>query len=180
MVAGSDDQHLKLDKCVALDRMTKTTKYAGRGAMSEQVAKVRDQHSIDSDHIRLLSIFHFVSVGFAVLGMLFLAGHYAIFQAFFANPEMFADSKQGLPPPEFFAIFKWFYVVFGVWYFISGILNLASGLFMRARKHRTFSLVVAGLNCLHIPLGTILGIFTFIVLSRESVLDQYEASQLGI
>ena len=44
-----------------------------------------------------------------------------------------------------------------------------------APRHRTFSRVVAGLNCLHIPLGTVLGIFTSIVLGRESVGQLVEA-----
>jgi hypothetical protein len=35
--------------------------------------------------------------------------------------------------------------------------------------------VVAGINCLHIPLGTVLGIFTIVVLCRESVRELYEA-----
>jgi len=30
-------------------------------------------------------------------------------------------------------------------------------------------MVIAGLSCLNMPLGTVLGIFTLIVLSRESV-----------
>ena len=38
----------------------------------------------------------------------------------------------------------------------------------RYQSH-TFCMVVAGIICLWIPLGTILGIFTLIVLSRDSV-----------
>ena len=43
----------------------------------------------------------------------------------------------------------------------------------RPRRARTFSLVMAGVNCLSVPLGTTLGVFTFIVLLRESVAAQY-------
>lgn len=144
--------------------------------MPEFVQPVRDQKTIDTEHLRLLAIFHFVSAGFALLGLLFIAGHYALFHAFFDNPKLWADSKQGPPPQEFFTIFKWVYAVFTVWFLGSGIANLLSGFFLRARKHRIFSLVVAGFNCLHMPLGTILGVFTFIVLLRESVRASY-ASQ---
>ena len=48
-----------------------------------------------------------------------------------------------------------------------------SARFLRGRRHRTFSLIVAGINCLGIPLGTILGVFTLIVLLRPSVRTLY-------
>ena len=34
-------------------------------------------------------------------------------------------------------------------------------------------MVIAGINCLHIPLGTLLGVFTLVVLGRESVRKLY-------
>ena len=59
------------------------------------------------------------------------------------------------------------------------IINILSGRFMKQRKHRTFSLIVAGLNCLSIPLGLALGIFTFVVLTRSSVVEEYKAGKPG-
>jgi hypothetical protein len=38
-----------------------------------------------------------------------------------------------------------------------------------------FSLVIAGLNCIQIPFGTALGVFTIIVLLRDSVREAYAA-----
>ena len=146
--------------------------------MSELPPLPRDQRKIDADHLKLLSIFHFVVAGLAILGILFLLAHYAIFHAFLANPKMWENQKQGPPPAEFFAILKWFYLLFAVWFVSSGILNLISGLCLRARKHRTFSTIVAGINCLHIPFGTVLGVFTIIVLIRDSVRELYEAQQV--
>jgi len=142
--------------------------------MSELLPLPRDQRKIDADHLKLLSIFHYVGAGLAFFGILFLLAHFAIFHAFLANPKMWENQKQGPPPAEFFALFKWFYLVFGVWFLASGVLNVISGLCIRARKHRTFSLVVGGINCLHIPLGTLLGVFTIIVLIRDSVRELYE------
>jgi len=143
--------------------------------MTELPPIPRDQRKIDASHLQLLSIFHFVGAGLAVIGLLFLLAHYAMFHVIFANPKIWENQKQALPPAEFFAMLKWFYLIFGVWFLASGVLNLISGLFIRARKHRTFSLVVAGINCLHIPLGTVLGVFTIIVLIRDSVQETYEA-----
>jgi len=138
----------------------------------------RDQRKIDADHLNLLGIFHFIGAGLAVLGLLFLLGHYALMHAVFTNPKLFENQKGGPPPAEIFAIMKWFYLVMGVWFVTSGILNLISGLRLRARKSRTFSFVVAGINCLHLPLGTVLGIFTIVVLNRDSVRELYAAGSV--
>jgi len=131
------------------------------------------QGSKDAEHLNLLSIFHFICAGLALLGILFLVGHYAFFAHMVNNPQMWQNQRQGPPPAEIFAVLKWFYLVGGLWFLSSGVLNVLSGLFLRARKHRTFSIVVAVLNCLHVPLGTVLGVFTLVVLVRESVADLY-------
>ena len=125
--------------------------------------------------MKLLAIFHFVGAGMALLATLALCVHFAVFHFFFDNPKMWENQKQGMPPREFFAAFKWFYLIFGIWFFGSAMLNVISGFCLRARKGRTFSFVVAGVNCLHIPFGTTLGVFTIIVLLRDSVRDLYEA-----
>ena len=39
-----------------------------------------------------------------------------------------------------------------------------------------FSLVVAALDCMGFPFATVLGVFTFIVLLRDSVAELYEAA----
>jgi peptidoglycan biosynthesis protein MviN/MurJ (putative lipid II flippase) len=143
--------------------------------MSELPPLLRDQRKMDENHLDILSIFHFVGAGLALLGILFLPAHYAMMHAVFANPKFWEDQRQTPPPAELFAIFKWFYLVFGAWFLASAVLNLFSGFCLRARKHRTFSLVVGGVNCLHVPLGTVLGVFTIVVLIRDSVRELYEA-----
>ena len=137
----------------------------------------RDQRKIDADHLNLLAIFHFVGAGLALLGIAFLVAHYAFMHAMFTNPDIWKNQKQPMPmPPEqIFDMMKWIYLVGAVWFVTSGVLNVISGLCLRARKGRTFSLVVAGINCLHIPLGTVLGVFTIIVLIRDSVRELYSA-----
>lgn len=149
---------------------------SGQTLVTELPPLIRDQRTADADHLRLLSIFHFVGAGLAVLGLGFLGLHYLFFHAFLNNPEMWKNQKSGVPPPrELLALFKWFYVAFGAWFVVSAIGNVLSGMFIGRRKYRTFSLVVSVINCIHIPLGTVLGVFTIIVLLRPSVLEAYEA-----
>lgn len=145
--------------------------------MNELPPVARNQRLVDANHLKVLSIFHFVGAGLAAVGLLFLVAHYAMFHTFMANPKIWENQKQSPPPAEFFAMFKWFYVIFAAWFVASGILSLLSGLFIRVKKHRAFSTFVAGINCLHIPLGTVLGVFTIIVLTRDSVGKIYEESR---
>jgi hypothetical protein len=139
----------------------------------------RDQRRIDADHLTLLAIFHFVGAGLALLGILFLFGHFMMMHAVFMNPAIWENQKQGPPPAEFLSIFIWFYIVAGIWFFLSLILNVLSGVFLLNRRCRMFSLVVGAVNCLHVPLGTVLGVFTIVVLVRESVRELYEAERYG-
>jgi hypothetical protein len=133
-----------------------------------------DQRKVDADQLKLLCIFHFIGAGLALVGILFLVLHYTLFRTFLADPNMWAFPKQSPPPANLFLMMKWFYLVAGIWFLGSSVLNAVSGLCIRARKHRTFTLVVAGMNCLHMPLGTLLGVFTIIVLVRDSVRKSYE------
>ena len=88
--------------------------------MSELPPLPRDQRKIDADHLNLLAIFHFVGAGLAVLGLLFLLVHYTFMHAMFTNPKFFENQKQPMPmtPEQLFAIFKWFYLAFGIWFVI--------------------------------------------------------------
>ena len=56
------------------------------------------------------------------------------------------------------------------------IVVFLSGRKLRQRKHWTFSVVVAGIECAFMPLGTVLGVFTLITLTKPSVKELYEES----
>jgi hypothetical protein len=124
-------------------------------------------------HLKLLAVFHFVLAGLALLGIGFVFLHYMIFSTLFSDPNFWKNMKGAQPPqlsPEkVLEVLKWVYVFFGAVLLIAGILDLLAGLFLLRAKHRIFCLVVGAINCLQIPLGTILGVFTIIVLSRDSV-----------
>lgn len=61
---------------------------------------------------------------------------------------------------------------------LPGALCLANALQLRRRRARALSYVVAVLQCLAVPLGTLLGIWTIWVLSRPSVVDLYKGKSL--
>ena len=133
----------------------------------------RDQRVVDQEHLKLLAIFHYVVAGLACAGVGFLVLHYMVMGSVFNNPDLWKNAKDPLPP-QLFAVFKWIYAFGAVCLVLAAIGNLLSGLYLRARKNRMFSIIVAALNCLQIPFGTVLGVFTIVVLVRESVRELYE------
>jgi hypothetical protein len=137
---------------------------------------VPDQYRADLKHLNLLSIFHYIGAGLAVLGLGFLLLHFTIFHTVMSDPAMWQNQKQGPPPQVFFDMLNIFYFVGGIWFVSSAVLNLISAMYLRVHKHRTFSFVVACVNCLHMPLGTILGVFTIVALCRDSVQELYSLS----
>lgn len=136
-------------------------------------ALMRDQRKVDAEHLKLLAVFHFVLAGLSLVGIAFLCLHWFLMHTVFTNPEMMKNAKGGPPPKEFFMIFRWFYFFMGTFIVAGGLGNLISGFCLLKRRGKIFSFVVAGLNCLGFPFGTTLGVFTFIVLLRDSVGELY-------
>ena len=127
----------------------------------------------DAEHLRLLSIFHYIVGGLAALFSFFPLLYTtvgAIF-IFVARHQAAAGPKPGEePPPEFIG---WIFAVIGSLLFLLGIAIaiciLIAGRSLAKRTRYWFAFVMACIECLFIPFGTILGVFTIIVLSRESV-----------
>lgn len=126
----------------------------------------------DASHLKLLVIFHYIYGAFSLLGLGFLVAHYLFMQFMMNSEEMRAE--QETMPEGFMVILMGIYIVLGFIVVLFAILNVLSARFIRKRKGRIFSLVIAGINCLNMPIGTALGVFTFIVLLRDSVTTEYK------
>lgn len=72
----------------------------------------------------------------------------------------------------------WIFFILGIVIIVislaTAVGNFLTARWLSARKNKTFCMVVAGISCIHVPLGTALGVFTFIVLSRPSVARLFE------
>ena len=124
----------------------------------------------DTEHLRLLAIFHYVVAGLAALFSVFpliytTVGAIFIFVARHGTPKPGEEL-----PPEFLG---WIFVGIGSFLFLLGIAMaiciLIAGRSLALRKRYSFALAVACVECLFVPFGTILGVFTIVALSRESV-----------
>jgi hypothetical protein len=122
----------------------------------------------DEQHLQLLAIFHFILGGlYALCGCFPLVYVFAGGMVISAAPPPKSPNE---PPPEVIGVI---FIALGLFLcamiWIIAICTLLSGRFIMQRKYRTFCLVTAGLMCLNAPQGTVLGVFTFIVLLRPSV-----------
>jgi hypothetical protein len=131
----------------------------------------------DEDHLRLLSIFHYVVGGLAALFAFFPVFH-MLFGLFLAlAPEKFGN--KGDAPPAFVG---WFLVAFAGCFMSAGwtfaTLVIITGRFLAQRKYYTFCFVMAAIECLFMPFGTVLAVFTLVVLLRESVKRLFEANKV--
>jgi hypothetical protein len=124
----------------------------------------------DEEHLKLLSIFHYVVAGCAALFALFPALYVVMGLIILLAPQSFAGNGGQPPPPAFLG---WMLIGMGSVFIILGWIFaafvVAAGRFLARRKHYTFCLVMAAVECLFMPFGTVLGVFTIIVLARESV-----------
>ena len=133
----------------------------------------------DEEHLQLLSIFHYVVGGLAGLFALFPIIHLILGLVMIFASDKFAD--KGEPPPAFIG---WFFVIFASLFIIFGLIIatfiLATGYFLSRRRHYLFCLVMGGVECLFMPFGTVLGVFTIIVLMREPVKQLFGANPLAV
>jgi len=134
---------------------------------------VRDE-IIDAEHLRLLSIAHYVDGILCIVFASFFILHFVLFAVMASNPEWMAHGKSA--PPD--GLFKLFTAILGVFIIAGwtlGALTIYAGRCIRRRARRTFTFVMACINLVFIPIGTALGVCTLLVLTRPSVKRLYES-----
>lgn len=125
------------------------------------------------NNLRTLEILHYVYGAFEILCAV-LVFFFFKSMGMFLQSDFVADESNGDPAPAIVggvvSTIGWAISGFVLFF---GILNIISGRNIGLRRSRTFSMVMAGIDCLNLPLGTPLGIFTLIELSKEDVKQLY-------
>ena len=132
----------------------------------------------DEEHLRQLATFHTV---LAVIGGVFACFpllHVGLGLMMMFDPSFFEKGHQAAQPPP--PVFGLFFVVMGGVFVLLGwamaVCTFLSGRYISRRCNRMFSIVVAALLCMFLPFGTLLGVFTLVVLCRDSVERLYQQS----
>lgn len=131
--------------------------------------------SSDRDTLHLLSIFHFVLAGLialvACIPLIHLAG--GLFMLFGGV----AEQEPGLSVAGgFFTLFAGGIILVG---WVIAFLVFRAGRSLDRQENYQQCLIAGAILCLFMPLGTILGVFTLVTLSREEVKRLFEAAPPG-
>jgi hypothetical protein len=122
----------------------------------------------DTEHLRILSICWYVASGLALLIGCIPLIYVILGVLFITNPAGFAGG--GPPPP---VTVGWFMAIFGgaatLLFWVGAILGFFAAWSLPQRRRLALCYTAAALACLQIPIGTVLGVFTFIVLTRRSI-----------
>jgi hypothetical protein len=129
-----------------------------------------DRLEVDAEHLNLLSIFYYIVGGLVVImSCMFIA---------FVVMGMDMLDRAGPNGQR-----GWFLVAAGGLGMIGGLvlalLLMLTGWYVAGRRHRIFTQVMATICLLIFPFGTVLGIATFSVLSRDSIRLSYGRKSIG-
>lgn len=126
-----------------------------------------DTRTQDAEHLRLLSIFHYVVAGLAALFACLPVLHFVIGLAMVSG---WGDVPHDDPGAE---IVGWFFILFAGAFILAGwvfaVCLALAGRYLSQRRRYTYCLVMGGVACIFMPFGTVLGVFTIITLVRDSV-----------
>ncbi|MEO8067205.1 MAG: hypothetical protein ABI599_05895 [Flavobacteriales bacterium] len=125
------------------------------------------------NNLRTLEILQYVYGAFELLGALIVFFLFnslgTLLQSDFVAHESHGDHAPAVVGGVMSAV-GW---VVSLFIFLFGVLNIISGRNIGKRRGRTFSMVIAGIDCLNFPFGTALGVFALIELSKEDVKRLY-------
>jgi hypothetical protein len=140
---------------------------------------VARQSIIDEEHLKLLSLGYMLSAAtaafFSLFGLMYMLMG-AFMSAAISHQSAVARRSSQVPP----AFVGWILAGVGLGFFlvmmILAAVKLRAAFCIKSRQSRTFCMVVAGISCLGVPYGTVLGVLSFIVLGRDSVATLFNSS----
>lgn len=135
------------------------------------------QSSQDIDQLRLLSIFHYIVAG--VIGLFSLIPIIHVVLGIALVTGSLDGFHRGDQPPEFMG---WLFIILPSVFILSGLVIsffvAFAGRHLAVCSCYNFCLVVAAIECMFMPIGTALGVFTIIVLMRPNVKELFGVGQL--
>jgi hypothetical protein len=127
------------------------------------------------EQIKTIAIFTFVYAGVSALFAFFPVIHLSIGISML-NGSLFGGSAPS--DTEFpFNMFALMFTIIPAIMILAGLtyaIALAiSGNFLLKKRHYLFCMIMAGISCAFAPFGTVLGIFTILLLQRPSVKELF-------
>jgi hypothetical protein len=134
------------------------------------------EEKTNTSNLNLLSIFYFVFGGLSLMVAFIMLIYGIVINVIFSNQHV-QDAINSEPEGEIvgsvFGIISIVFLVAFILVLVIGILQIIAGFRLRQKRSRSLIIVVAVLELLSFPLGTALGVFTIVVLSKPSVIDMF-------
>jgi hypothetical protein len=139
-----------------------------------------DQSKQYEQYLKILSIFHYVVGGIAALFACFPIIHFLVGIGMLTFSFVPSPEGTGLPFLPFTFVGLFFTLLAGSlillgWAF--AICVILAGRFLATRKRYMFCLVMGGVECVFMPFGTVLGVFTIITLLQPIVKEWFGVDQ---
>ena len=124
----------------------------------------------DEQYLKLLSVFHYVVGGLAACFACIPIIHLSIGIAMLVGAIDDAPEFVG----AFLVVIAMFAMLVG---WTLAVCIIVAGRCLAKRKRYMFCLVMAAISCVFMPFGTVLGVFTIIVLMRPSVKELFAVNK---
>lgn len=134
--------------------------------MSEELPRIGEPRTELEEQFRLLSIGYYVMAGLMGLFSLIPGIHITIGTLALLGKFDVASSDDDFPSALFGGIFVGVGSLLMLTGFILTALVAVTGRKLRQFRSRTYCLVIAAVLCAIFPMGTVLGVFTLIILSK--------------
>lgn len=128
----------------------------------------------DEQHLVKLSVLYWVLAGLSLMFSCLVAIYMCVGAGMLLMHADSIGADPNGPPAWVIPLVGWALAAMGV---LAGLIQLGVAVllaltarFIATRRYRIFCLVVAGLACLSVPLGTALGVYTFMILRRPGVI----------
>lgn len=119
------------------------------------------------NHLDVLAVFHYVNGGLHLLIALFTLGALGIG---LGAATGWGDNWQAEAGCSLLGVMLFVFIVLGGY----AVLNLLAGRALQTRSNYVLTMLASAVNCLNLPLGTLLGIFTLVTLSDPQVKALFE------
>ncbi len=155
----------------------------------QPLTALQNQEDINTDNLQTLTLCHFIMGGLIALFSCMFIFHIVMGVMMIHNPSAFTPAPPARSAPSiptalgFPPMMGYMFLTIGIIAVISGWtlggLTAYAGRCLKERKHYIFILIIAGCNCAFVmPLGTLLGAFTFVVLLRPTVKSLFDSQLL--
>ncbi len=143
--------------------------------MTTDIAEPPEKPNEDEYHLQLLGIFYYI-----VAGLTALVGCFPLLHVVFGMIMVIvgaANNQATGPMPILGGML--FTLVGGAVFLIFQAVAVGmflAGRYLHAHRHHTYCLVIAVIICFSFPIGTVLGVFTILVLIRPEVRSLFGAN----